>query len=79
MVNACHPSYAGGVGRRIMVFDQLGTKSARSYEKKLIKAKRARGMAQVVEFLPTKHEALTSNPNIERQKEREREREREIN
>jgi hypothetical protein len=38
------------------------------------KARKARGLAQVVEHLPSKLKALCSNPNMTKKKERERER-----
>jgi hypothetical protein len=37
---------------------------------KLTRAKRARGMDQVVEHLPSKHEALSSNPSTIKNKKK---------
>jgi hypothetical protein len=50
----CHPSYVGGITRRIDV--QAGAvKNKRPYWKN--KAKRTRGIAQVIELLPSKCKA----------------------
>jgi hypothetical protein len=40
---------------------------------KITKAKRAEVLAQVVECLPSKHEALKSNPSTEKKKRKEKE------
>jgi hypothetical protein len=41
----------------------------------MTKAKRSGRAAQVLECLPSKHEALNSTPSIEREREKKRERE----
>jgi hypothetical protein len=55
----CHPSYAGSINRRIVVQTSLGIMQDPIQK---TKAKRARGVAQVFECLPSKHEALSSIP-----------------
>jgi hypothetical protein len=54
-----NPSHPGGTGKRIEVQEQPG-KNASPYLKN--KAKTAGGMAQVVEYLPSKCKALNSTP-----------------
>jgi hypothetical protein len=62
MVHACHPSYRGGIGRKIIV--QAGPRrNARPYLK-IPKAKRAGSMDQVVEHLSRKLKVLNSNPSV---------------
>jgi hypothetical protein len=52
--HTCHSSYEESINRRVMVQASLG----------ITRAKRAGGMAQVVEYLPAdKYKALSSNPN----------------
>jgi hypothetical protein len=58
VVHACCPSYSGGRGRRIVFRGQPWEKL-----EMLSKNKRAWGMTQVVEHLPSKHEVLSSNTN----------------
>jgi hypothetical protein len=59
-VYACNPSYWEALSRRIMV---RGWHWEKTWDpiKKLNKTKRAGSVAQVVEHLPSKHEALSSN------------------
>jgi DNA-binding transcriptional regulator PaaX len=53
----------GSVDRRIIVVQgQPQTKSMRPYLKNNLKAKRAGGLAQAVECLPSKCKALNSKP-----------------
>jgi hypothetical protein len=56
VVHTCNPKYTGGIGRRIMVQDWPQKKDP---IQKITKTKRAGGVAQVVECLPTKHESLS--------------------
>jgi hypothetical protein len=58
-----------GVGRRIGVQGQSGQK-LRDPISKLTKVKRVGGVAQVVEHLPSKCAAQSSNPNTARGKKR---------
>jgi hypothetical protein len=51
----------------------------RPYLEKYLTHKRAGGVAQVIECLPSKCEALSSNPSTEKKKKKGRERERERN
>jgi hypothetical protein len=46
------------------------SKNVRPYSKNKIKAKRAGGVAQVVECLTSKRKALSSNPTISRKKKK---------
>jgi hypothetical protein len=55
----CHPSYMESVDRRIIVLAGRGIKE-RPYLKN--KAKRVGSVAQVVEHLPSKCKAVSSNP-----------------
>jgi hypothetical protein len=57
---ACNPSYKGNINRRIAVQASTGIK-ARPYLK-ITKAERAGSMTQGVEFLSSKCESLSSNP-----------------
>jgi hypothetical protein len=43
-------------------------KSARPYLKNKLKEKRAKGMAQVIECLPTNLKILSSNPSTDKKK-----------
>jgi hypothetical protein len=56
-----------GIGRRITVQAGIG-KNLRPYLKKLPKAKQAGGVDQVVGYLHSKREALSSNPSIAKTK-----------
>jgi hypothetical protein len=49
--------------RRIMVRSQLGQIVHETLSRKLPNQKKVGGLAQVVELLPSKYEALNSNPN----------------
>jgi hypothetical protein len=60
LVHACNPSYSGGRSRRIMSLRPNWAKLVRSYLKNKNISKRAGGMAQVVECLPSIHKALGS-------------------
>jgi hypothetical protein len=55
MACACNPSYAQGVHRRIQ------SKTSPSKKGKTIFGKITRGIAQVAEYSPSKHKALSSN------------------
>jgi hypothetical protein len=59
-----------------MVEISLG-KKLKTVSEKVARAKRPGVMAQVVEQLPTKHKAVSSNPSITKMRERERQRGRE--
>jgi hypothetical protein len=50
---------------------QAGWEKARQYLKNSLKQKGTGGMAQVVEYLPSKCKALSSNPNTRRERERD--------
>jgi hypothetical protein len=61
VVCACQPSYTGSKNKRTMVQSVIQAslgKNMRLYLK-INKAKRAGGVVQVVECLPSKHEALS--------------------
>jgi hypothetical protein len=60
ITHGCNPSYVSGISRKIMVEISLPEKK-RPYLKKITKARRVRGMKQVVEHLPNKRKALGSN------------------
>jgi hypothetical protein len=62
-----------------MIMVQAGLSKKPDPISKITREKRAEGMAQVVEYLPSKHQAPSSNSSPtkkERKKQRERERER---
>jgi hypothetical protein len=68
----CNPSYLEdiSIGRRIIVQTVLA-KSMRSYLKNNESKKKGLGnMAEVVEHLPSKCEALNSSPSITKKKEK---------
>jgi hypothetical protein len=55
-MQACHPTYAESINRRIM-FQTNQSINSRPYLKNKIKAS---SMAPMVEFLPSKHKDLSS-------------------
>jgi hypothetical protein len=55
-----NPRYTRGIGRRIAVESQPQQK-CKTLAEKVLKQQRAGGMAQMVEHLPDKCEALSSN------------------
>jgi hypothetical protein len=69
-VQACGPSYMRGIGRRLCSDTNLGEKRARSHLK--TEAERAGGVAQVLEHLPSKHEALRANLVPKKKKKKKR-------
>jgi hypothetical protein len=71
VVHACNSSYLGNreIGR-IMVQTSLGKK--RDPISKITRAKRAGGVAQVVEPLPSKCKALSSNPKTKKKKKKKK-------
>jgi hypothetical protein len=60
---AYKPSYMGSLSRRTAVQGWPWTKT-REPISKITKAKRAGGIAQVIEFLPSKYTTLRSSPGI---------------
>jgi hypothetical protein len=56
-----HPSHLGSVSRRILILAGVG-KNARPYLKNN-QRKKGFDVVQVVECLPSKHKALSSNPS----------------
>jgi hypothetical protein len=64
VVHICNPGYLGGRDRIVAVWGQLA-KLAWEPIWKQTQGKRTRGMAQVVERLPSKYEARNSIPNTE--------------
>jgi hypothetical protein len=62
--HACNPTYLGGRNRRITVQGQLA-------RKKKVGGRQVGSMAQVVECLPSKYKALSSNPSpIKKEKQK---------
>jgi signal recognition particle subunit SEC65 len=59
--HACDLSYVQRIFRSIMDPRLIWAKSTRVYLKKNLNAEKAGGMAQVVEYLPSKHQTLSSN------------------
>jgi hypothetical protein len=64
VAHACYPRYTRSVKRRTEIQANLAI-NMRPYPKKITKAKRDWGGAQVVECLLSKYEALNSNPSSE--------------
>jgi hypothetical protein len=64
IVHACYPSYKGSLRKRITVQADLGI-NTRPYLKNN-KTKRAGGVTQVVEYLPSKCKVLSSNPSTKK-------------
>jgi hypothetical protein len=62
-VHICNPSYSGGGGRKIMSLSLIRAKLARPCLKNKIKPKGLRGVAQVVELLPSMCRVLGSIPS----------------
>jgi predicted Zn-ribbon and HTH transcriptional regulator len=65
-LHAC-PSYSGGINKRITVQATPGEKPRDSIQK-ITKARRAEGVAQVVE--PNKCKALNFNPSTEKKEKK---------
>jgi hypothetical protein len=59
------------LGREIIVQGRSWAKSMRHYLKNNLKAKRAGGIAQVVEYLLSKHEATSLNTSTAKRNENE--------
>jgi hypothetical protein len=70
VVHACHPTYEGGVGKRITVGGQPQTKSWNPTWKITTEKKKKKGwnMAQVVEHLSSNCKFLSSNPSTAEKK-----------
>jgi hypothetical protein len=70
VAHAYDPTFTGGRGRRIVVqgCEQMHKKTL---SKKQTKAKRVGGVTQVVEHLPSKHEALSSNSSTAKKQQEE--------
>jgi hypothetical protein len=51
-----------------MIMVQAGLGKRQALTSKITKAKRAGGMAQVIEYLPSKHKTLNSNPSTQKKK-----------
>jgi hypothetical protein len=64
MIHICHPSHARGWQSRL-----AQAKNVRPYPQNT-KEQKARGMAQMVEHLPCKHEALTVKPEYHQKKKK---------
>jgi hypothetical protein len=64
VVFPCHPSYTGSKNK-----ENYGPSIRQDLVSKITKAKRVGGMAKVVEHLPSKWEALRSNPGTAKRKE----------
>jgi hypothetical protein len=64
-------SYLGSRGRRIKVLGQTEQKQE-SLSEKHTRSQRAGGATQVVEHLPSKHQALNSSPNTAKKKKKKK-------
>jgi hypothetical protein len=62
VAHACYPSYVEGRDGKMEVQGWPQAKSMRPYLKKKIDQKWLGGTAQVVQYLPSKCNALSSNP-----------------
>jgi hypothetical protein len=69
VVHVHTPNYIGNIGSRVMVQGSPGQKPW-GLMWKIIKAKRTGVMAQKVRYLPSKCEALNSNPSTAKKKKR---------
>jgi hypothetical protein len=67
MLYTCDPSYKGGGGWRIAT-QVWPRRKHRTLPKNKLKIKRTASVAQVVEHLPDKREALTSTPGAKKRK-----------
>jgi hypothetical protein len=66
----CNPSYSGGKIRRIMVRSQPGQTVYETLFLKYPTQNRAKGVAQVLEQLCSKYDALSSNPSAAKKKKK---------
>jgi hypothetical protein len=66
VAQAYNPSFSGGRDQEDGGSSQLQSNNSKDPILKIPNAKRAGGMAQVVECQPSKCEALSSNPNTTR-------------
>jgi hypothetical protein len=60
MAHTCNPSYSGGRDQEIHGLSQPGQIVLKTLSRKILSQKRAGAVAQVVEHLPSKCEALSS-------------------
>jgi hypothetical protein len=63
VVYTCNLSYVGSKHRRIALSEASTGQKHKTLPEKQLKQKMAEDMAQVVEQLPSKHEAVGSNPS----------------
>jgi hypothetical protein len=68
VVRACNPSYSGGRDQEAQSWRPAWANSLRDPILKNPSQNRTGGVAQVVKCLPSKCEALSSNPNTEKKK-----------
>jgi hypothetical protein len=71
MIHAYNSNYMRGIGKMITVPDPH-RKKARSYLKNKPKPKRAGSVAQIVELLPSKSKALSSNPSTIKKRDKKK-------
>jgi hypothetical protein len=62
VTSVCQLSYTVSANRKIVVQASLGI-NGETLIKYISKAKRARAVVQLVQCLPSKHNAISSNPN----------------
>jgi hypothetical protein len=72
VAHTCNPSYSGGRDQEDHDSKPAQANSSQDPISKNPSQKRADGVAQIVENLPRKHEALSSNPSMTRKEKKER-------
>jgi hypothetical protein len=65
-----HAYYMGGIGERTGAWGQPWAKKHKTLPEKLLKPKWAGNLAQVVENLPSKYEAMSSNSSTIKKREK---------
>jgi hypothetical protein len=70
LAHACNPSYSGGRDQEDNCSKLARANSLQDPISKVLNTKRAEGVAQGVERLPTKCEAVSSNPSTTKKKKK---------
>jgi hypothetical protein len=72
VAQACYPSYSGGREQEDHGSKPAGINRSQDLSLKYLIQKGAGGVDQVVELVPCKHEALSSNPSTDKKENKEK-------
>jgi hypothetical protein len=70
VVHACNPSYSGGRNQKDHSSKPAGKINCETLSQKYSTQNRAGGVTQVIQCLPNKCEALSSNPSTAKQRKK---------